>query len=97
MPERVGVGEEPLRVPVGERLVGDPLGGGAADDLVVDVGQVHDPRHAQAAVAQVADEEVGEQERPEVADVGRAVDRRPAAVDPDVAGLERLERLEVAA
>ena len=69
----------------------DALGGRAADDLVVDVGEVHDPRHAQAAVAQVADQEVREQEGPEVADVGRAVDRRAAAVDPDVAGLERLE------
>ena len=34
-----------------------------------------------AAPAQEADEEVGEQERAEVADVGRAVDRRAAAVD----------------
>ena len=79
-------------VPVGELGGGDALGGGAADDLVVDVGQVHDPGHAQPPVAQVADEEVGEQERPEVADVGRAVDRGAAAVDADVAGLERLER-----
>ena len=47
---------------------------------------------AQPAAAQVADEQVGEQERSEVADVGRAVDRRAAAVDPDVPGLERLER-----
>ena len=51
---------------------------------------------AQAAVAQVADQEVREQERPEVADVGRAVDRRPAAVDPDVTGLQRLERADLA-
>ena len=36
---------------------------------------------AEPAPAQVADEQVGEQERPEVADVGRAVDRRAAAVD----------------
>ena len=94
--QRVGVVEEPGRVPVGELGVADPLGGGAADDLVVDVGQVHDPGHAQAAVAQVADQQVGEQERPEVADVRRAVDRRPAAVDPDVAGLDGLERAELA-
>ena len=69
-----------------------PAGLGPADDLVVDVGDVHDPGHAQAHVAQVADEQVGEQERPEVPDVGRAVDRRAAGVDPDVAGLERHER-----
>ena len=36
-----------------------------------------------AAPAQVADEQVGEQERAEVADVGRAVDRRAARVDAD--------------
>ena len=49
-------------------------------------------RHRVAAPAQVADEQVGEQERAEVADVGRSVDRRPAGVDPDVVALERLER-----
>ena len=49
-------------------------------------------RDPEAAVAQVAHEQVGEQERPEVADVGRPVDRRAAAVDPDVARLQRLER-----
>ena len=76
----------------GEVVDPDPLGGRAADDLVVDVGQVHHPGDPEAAPAQVPDEEVGEQERPEVADVGRAVDRRAAGVDPDVAGLERLER-----
>ena len=85
-----------LGVAVGELAGRDALGRRAADDLVVDVGEVHDPGHAQAAVAQVADEQVGEQERPEVADVGRAVDRRAAAVDPDLAGLERLERPQLA-
>ena len=63
-------------------------GGRAADDLVVDVGDVHHPGDPKPAVAQVADEQVGEQERPEVADVGRPVDRRPAAVDADVTRLE---------
>ena len=46
----------------------------------------------QAAPAQVADQEVGEQERPEVADVGRSVDRRAARVDPDPVGPQRDER-----
>ena len=67
----------------------DPLGRRAADDLVVDVGDVHHPGHPQAAIAQVAHEQVGEQERAEVADMGRPIDRRSAGVDPDVAGLER--------
>ena len=91
-PERGRVGQEALAPAVGQLADADARGGRAADDLVVDVGDVHHPRDAQAAVAQVADEDVGEEEGPEVADVGRAVDRRAAAVDPDVAGLERLER-----
>ena len=36
-----------------------PGGRGAADDLVVDVGDVHHPGDREAAVAEVADEEVG--------------------------------------
>src|SRR5262249_28823718 len=36
-------------------------------------------------------EDVRKQERPEVADMGRAIDRRAAAVDADVARLQRLE------
>ena len=43
-------------------------------------------RHRVAAPAQVADEQVGEQERAEVADVGRPVDGRAARVDADPAG-----------
>src|SRR5256885_2181403 len=68
-----------------------PPAGGALDDLVVDVGDVHHPRHPQAPVAKVPDEQVCEEERPEVPDMGRAVDRRPAAVDPHVPGFERIE------
>ena len=90
------VGEEPGRVAVGELPGRDALGGRAADDLVVDVGQVHDPGHGQALVAQVAHQQVGEQERAEVADVGGSVDRRAAAVDADLAGLDRVERPDVA-
>ena len=90
----VRVGKEPLRVPV--RQVGrrDPLGRGATDDLVVDVGDVHRPGNAQAAVAQIAHQEVRKQERAEVADMGGPVHGRSAAVDTDVARLDRLERAQ---
>ena len=44
-----------------------------------------------AAIAEVADEQILEQERPEVADVSRAVDGGTAAVDADVSGFEGLE------
>ena len=72
-----------------DRLAG---GGGAADDLVVDVGDVHHPADLVAAVPQVADQQVDEQERAEIADVRRAVDRRAAAVDPRRCRVEQLER-----
>ena len=73
-----------------------PGGRGAADDLVVDVGDVHHPGDREAAVAQVANEEIGVQEAPEVADVDGPVDGRAAAVDPDVLRLEGLERPRLA-
>ena len=95
-PQGSRVVQEPREPAVGELVDPDSRRRRAPDDLVVDVGDVHDPRDAQAAVAEVADEQVGVEEAPEVADVGRAVDRRPAAVDPDVARLERLERPRLA-
>ena len=84
-PQGRAVGDEAREVAVGEVVDPGPGGSGAADDLVVDVGDVHDPRHRIAAPAQVPDQQVGEQERAEVADVGRSVDGRSAGVDPDVA------------
>ena len=86
-----GVGEEARQVSVGQLRDADPGGRCAADDLVVDVGDVHDPAHGVAAPAQVTDQQVREEERAEVADVGRAVDRRTARVDADdvALGLER--------
>ena len=60
--EGIGIREEPVREALGELPGRDAVGGRAADDLVVDVGEVHDPRHAQPAVAQVAHQQVGEQE-----------------------------------
>ncbi len=48
-------------------------------------------------VEQRAADEVGQQVAAEVADVGEAVDGRSAGVHPDPAGLERLDRLDLAA
>ena len=86
-----------VEVAVGQLADAIPGRRGAADDLVVDVGDVHHPADRVAAPAQVADEQVGEQERAEVADVGRAVDRRPARVDADDVVAERHERPGLAA
>ena len=44
-PQGRRVGEEPLEVALGELADADAGGRGAADDLVVDVGDVHDPGH----------------------------------------------------
>ena len=85
------------RVARGQLADGDARGGRVADDLVVDVGDVHDPRHRVALPGQVAAQQVGEQEAPEVADVGGRIDRRAAAVHAHVRRVERLERLERAA
>ena len=93
---RLGIGQERRQVALGDDVDGLAGRGGAADDLVVDVGDVHHPGHRVAAPAQVADEQVGEQERAEVADVGRSVDGRAARVDTDPVGAQRLERAGLA-
>src|SRR5439155_25652075 len=71
-------------------------GGSALDDLVVDVREVHHPADPIAAVAEVTDEEIRGQERPEVPDVRRSVHRRATAVDADRPRLERFERTRLA-
>ena len=73
------------------------LGREVADDPIVNVGDVHHPRHPVARPAQVAADQVAREERAEVADVRRAVDGRPAGVHAHMAGLERREFLELAA
>src|SRR5687767_4077481 len=60
-----------------------------ADDAIVDIGDVHHPRHAQARPGQVPADQVAEQKSSEVADVRRAVDGRPTAVNPSMPWLER--------
>ena len=56
-----------------------PGGCGALDDLVVDVRDVHDPADPETASTQVADQDVGEEETAEVADV-----RGPYTVGPQL-------------
>src|SRR5690606_10669719 len=66
----------------------------ALDDAVVDVGEVHDEPDLDPLPLEVAVEDVVEDERPVVADVGQLVDGRAARVHPDVAGHERVEVIE---
>ncbi len=75
---------------------GDALFGGAANGLVVDVGEVHDLGHTPPEELEGPPQHVLEEKGPQVADVGEVVDGRPAGVDPGVARLDRLERLETA-
>ena len=91
-PEGGRIGQEALEVAAGQDI--DPLSGRrrAPDDLVVDVGDVEDPGDRQAAPSEVADQQVDEEERPEVADVDRGVDRGAAGIDADVALAQRDER-----
>ncbi len=61
------------------------------DQLVVHVGDVDHQRDLVAGVGQVALDGVEDHRPDHVADVARLVDRRPAEVDADLAGLDRLE------
>ena len=56
------------------------------DQLVVDVGDVDDPRHLVARVGQIALDGVEDHRADHVADVARLVDRRAAEIDADLAG-----------
>src|ERR1700746_2176288 len=60
--------------------MGTPAGGGVADDLVVDVGDVHDVVERDALLAKDAAEDVDVEEGAEVADVAVVVDGGAAAV-----------------
>ncbi len=60
---------------------------------VADVGDVLDVEDLDAVVEEHAPDQVGEHERPEVADVGEAVDGRAARIHPDAATVRRENRL----
>ena len=68
-----------------------------ADDPIVDIGDVHHPRHSVARPFEVAAGQVAEQERAEVAHMGRAVDGRPARVHAYMPGLEWCEIFDLPA
>ena len=64
----------------GVLLDGEAGGGGVANDLVVDVGDVHHMAERHAFALEEAAQHIDLQERPEVADVSVVVDGRPASV-----------------
>ena len=89
----VQVVEKCISVTRGVLAQRDTLGGLFADDLVVDVRQIHDLCHLQSLELQVATQEVFEQERPEVADMHKIVNGGAAGVHSHMTGLGRCELL----
>src|ERR1019366_1346029 len=65
-------------------------------DLVVDVGHVDDQAARVAGVLEEALEQAEDDERARVADMDPCVHRRSADVDPDAAGVARLEFADTA-
>jgi hypothetical protein len=61
---------------------------------VTDVGDVLDVEDGHTVVEDDPADEVREQERPEVPDVGEAVDRRAAGVHPEAVAIGGLDRIE---
>ncbi len=90
----------------GHLVLAPPVGAGVVGH-VADVGDVHDVPdgpgplvhpvpvlHPAERALEEAAEQVGEEEGPEVPDVGIVVDRGPAGVERDVGGVRRLEGLD---
>ena len=75
--------------PVGQLLDGNPLFVGAADHLIVDVGEVLHERHLVAAMLEIAAQRVEHDERARVADMEIFVNRRAADVHFYLARLQR--------
>ena len=75
---------------VSSRIVDAALGG-ARVDLVVDVGDVADIGHMLRAIemAQQAEQNVEDDERPRIADMGAVIDRRAADIHAHIGRIER--------
>ena len=85
-----------LRVLLRVFLHRDAVARGVADDLVLDVGDVHDVLELVAALLQEAAQHVNRDEGAEVADVSVVVNRRPASVHADQVVFERMELFDFA-
>ena len=83
-------------VALGQRLHGGPLLGGGVDQLVVHVGDVHDPGDVETLVDEVSLDRVKNDRADHVPDVRRFVDRRAAQVHPHLARRNWLEQFLLA-
>ena len=72
---------------------GGVLFGRPVDDLVVDVGEIADIGHPQAAITEIADDHVEGEGGAGMADMAVIIGGDAADIEPDMARLERLERL----
>ena len=84
-------GQETEGLTVGVKLIGPGLGEsvkgladclGAADRLIVDVGDIAHVLHLQARDLEGAAQDVLHGERPKITDMGRTIDRGTAAIHP---------------
>ena len=94
--KRVGVFEKRVGVLLGVFLHGDAVAGGVADDLVLDVGDVHDVLELVAALLEEAAQHVNRDEGAEVADVSVVVNRWAASVHADQVVFEGTELFDFA-
>jgi hypothetical protein len=81
------------RVPLGQRLHGRLGLLRRVDELVLDVGDVDDPRDLEPLEREVPLDRVEDDRADHVPDVGRLVDGRAAQVDADASGADGLEQL----
>ncbi len=95
--EGVEVFEEGLLVDAGVDVDGEIDGGRVADDLVIDVGDVHDVLRGDALLMEETAEDVDMEKGAEVADVAVVVDRGAAAVHAEGGGADGREGLDGAA
>ena len=91
--QRVGVFEEGLDVLLGVLLHGEAVARGVADDLVLNVSDVHDVLELVAALLQEAAQRVDHDEGAEVADVSVVVNGGPAGIHADEVVFQRPELL----
>src|SRR5262245_5797808 len=63
------------------------------DQLVIDVGDIDDPRHLIAAVGEITFDRVKNHRPNHMADMTFLINGRPAQIDADLAGRDRLEGL----
>ena len=92
-PERSQAVEVVAGHALGQLVDRRPVFLGLDDQLVVDVGDVHDPRRLVAQIDEISLDRIEDHRPDHVPDVAGRINRRSADVHPDLAGLDGLEGL----